>query len=260
MDGLDRGEAAWGPPGDGVASRWASAGDAGANGAWGSGGRLPGEPVTWPQEGDEPAGVRRAPSGGPCIGVLALQGGVAEHVAYFRRAGARVRPVRVPGDLEGLEGLVLPGGESTTLGRLMERAGLLEALAQRGRAGAMAFFGTCAGLILLARDVAGGAVPRLGLMDVVVARNAYGRQVDSFEADLAAPALGEEPLRALFIRAPVVESVGPGIQVLARWQGRPVLVRQGRCLASTFHPELSGDLRVARLFLDMVAQGPAVAV
>lgn len=192
-------------------------------------------------------------AGGPRIGVVALQGDVEEHVTYLERAGADVRPVRVPGDLEGLGGLVLPGGESTAIGRLMERAGLLDALRERVRTGDMAFFGTCAGMILLAREVAGGEPPRLGCMDLAVARNAYGRQVDSFEVDLTVPALGEVPLRAVFIRAPVVRAVGPEVEVLAVWQGRPVLVRQGRCLASAFHPELAGDLRVARLFLDMVA-------
>lgn len=208
----------------------------------------PGGPDGWAKAGGD-----RDRGGRPRIGVLALQGDVEEHMAYFRRAGADVRPVRVYRDLEGLGGLVLPGGESTAIGRLMERAGLLDALAEGSRAGTMAFFGTCAGMILLAREVAGGDAPRLGLMDVAVVRNAYGRQVDSFEADLPGPALGETPLRALFIRAPVVQSVGPGVEVLARWQGRPVLVRQGRCLASTFHPELAGDLRVAQLFLSMVA-------
>ncbi len=189
----------------------------------------------------------------PRVGVLALQGDVSEHLDYFRRAGAAVRPVRVPLDLEGLEGLVLPGGESTAIGRLMERAGLLAAVAERSRRGDLALFGTCAGLILLARQVEGGQPPRLGLLDLAVVRNGYGRQVDSFEADLEVPALGDAPVRALFIRAPVVESAGAGVEVLARFRGRPVLVRQGRCMASTFHPELGEDLRVARLFLSLLA-------
>ncbi|HEY8552171.1 MAG TPA: pyridoxal 5'-phosphate synthase glutaminase subunit PdxT [Thermaerobacter sp.] len=183
------------------------------------------------------------------MGVLALQGDVEEHRTALARAGAEVRSVRTPGDLEGLEGLVLPGGESTAIGRLMERAGLLEPLRARAEAGALALFGTCAGMILLAREVLGGEPPRLGLLDVTVERNAYGRQVDSFEADLPVPALGEGPLRAVFIRAPVVRAVGPGVEVLATWQGHPVLVRQGRHLASSFHPELVDDLRLVRYFL-----------
>lgn len=196
----------------------------------------------------------RGGDGRPRVGVLALQGDVEEHRTALTRAGAEVRSVRTPGDLEGLEGLVLPGGESTAIGRMMERAGLLEPLRARAAAGNLALFGTCAGMILLAREVLGGAPPRLGVLDVTVERNAYGRQVDSFEVDLPVPALGEAPVRAVFIRAPVVRAVGPGVEVLATWRGHPVLVRQGRHLASAFHPELVDDLRLVRHFLTLATR------
>ena len=219
-----------------------------------AGGEGTGTPAGSP--GESPGGSR-AGGRAPLVGVLALQGDVSEHLEALRRAGAGTRPVRRPADLDGLDGLVLPGGESTTIGRLLVRSGLLEPVQQRAAAGRLAVYGTCAGLILLARDIVGSAQPRLGLMDLEVERNAYGRQVDSFEVDLPVPALGEEPVRAVFIRAPVVRQAGPAVEVLARWQGRPVLVRQGALLASTFHPELTGDLRIHRYFLQRVL--PAAA-
>jgi 5'-phosphate synthase pdxT subunit len=192
----------------------------------------------------------------PAIGVLALQGDFARHAAVLGRLGVPPREVRTPAELEGLDGLVLPGGESTTLLRLMDRARLVPALgALRDRGGA--FFGTCAGLILLARNVSGPHQASLGFLDVDVARNGYGRQVDSFEMDLpwrgpngAGP---EEPLRGVFIRAPRIVRVGNAVRVLARRDGEPVLVREGRILASTFHPELTDDLRLHRYFLETVA-------
>ena len=177
------------------------------------------------------------------IGVLALQGDFAEHFAMVRRLGAEAREVRVPKDLEGLAGLILPGGESTAIYRLMERWGLVEPLVALAHSGTP-IWGTCAGLILICRSVLGDSVPSLNLLDVDIQRNAYGRQVDSFEADVRIPVLGESPLRAMFIRAPLIKHVGPGVDVLARLADQsPVAVRQRNILGSTFHPELTADGR-----------------
>jgi len=188
----------------------------------------------------------------PEVGVLALQGDFREHIAALEAEGARARPVRLPADLAGLDALVIPGGESTTMRRLIGAYDLqapLEAFAREGRA----VYGTCAGCILLAREVSGGEPPALGLIDIAVSRNAYGRQVDSFETELAAPALGAEPLPAIFIRAPRIERVGPDVEVLARLEdGTVVAARQGNLLVSTFHPELTGDRRFHRYFLKEV--------
>ncbi|MDI6871366.1 MAG: pyridoxal 5'-phosphate synthase glutaminase subunit PdxT [Bacillota bacterium] len=186
------------------------------------------------------------------IGVLDLQGAVREHLNMLRSLGCEAVPVKKAADLEGLEALVLPGGESTTLGKLMARYGLLDAVKRQAAAG-MPIYGTCAGLILLAKDIPGSDQPRLGLMDIRVKRNAYGRQVDSFETDLAIPAVGEEPFRAVFIRAPYIESVGPGVEVLAEHDGHAVMARQGRFLVSAFHPELTDDTRLHAYFLEMVS-------
>jgi pyridoxal 5'-phosphate synthase pdxT subunit len=176
------------------------------------------------------------------IGVLALQGNFREHAAALRRLGADVVEVRRPEQVQGLDGLVLPGGESTAIARLMRLYGLEEAVARFGGA----VLGTCAGMILLDRD-------HLGLVDVRVRRNAYGRQVASFEADVA---LAEDPapLRGVFIRAPRVEEVGPDVEVLAEHEGAPVLLRQGRCLVASFHPELTDDPRVHERFLQLVEE------
>ncbi len=187
------------------------------------------------------------------IGVLALQGAFIEHEKMLKRLGAEAVEVRLPVHLDGLDGLVIPGGESTTMGKLATDFGLLTPLqrfaAQRPT------WGTCAGLIFLARDV-GRDQPLLKLMDIVVARNAFGRQVDSFETELHVPVLGERPFPAVFIRAPLIERVGPGVEVLARLDdGRIVAARQGHLLATAFHPELTDDPRFHRLFLDMVASG-----
>jgi 5'-phosphate synthase pdxT subunit len=176
------------------------------------------------------------------IGVLAVQGNFREHAAVLRRLGAEAVEVRKPDQLEGLDGLIVPGGESTAIARLMRLYGLEDAL--RRFQGPV--FGTCAGLILLGRD-------RLGLVDVAVARNAYGRQVASFEADLELEG-EEEPLRGVFIRAPRVAGVGPAVEVLAELDGEPVLLRQGRFLVATFHPELTDDTRVHERFLDLVRE------
>jgi pyridoxal 5'-phosphate synthase pdxT subunit len=180
------------------------------------------------------------------IGVLAVQGNVREHVAMLRRLGAEVVEVRKPEGLEGLDGLVVPGGESTTFMRLMRLYGLDDAI----RAFGGPILGTCAGMIVLDRD-------HLGLADVEVDRNAYGRQVASFEADLKLP--GEEtPLRGVFIRAPRVRVAGDDIEVLAEHEGEPVLVRDGRILVASFHPELTDDTRVHELFLDQVQEAMSV--
>lgn len=188
---------------------------------------------------------------GPTIGVLALQGDVPEHLRALEAAGAVALPVRTPEELERVRGLVIPGGESTTVGMLLERFGLMEPVRERVRAG-MPAFGTCAGLILLAKEIEGSSQPRVGVLDVSVRRNAYGRQVDSFETDLSIPALGPEPIRAVFIRAPAILSVAPDVEVLASDGEHPVLVREGSLLAASFHPELTPDPRIHALFVTMV--------
>jgi 5'-phosphate synthase pdxT subunit len=180
------------------------------------------------------------------IGVLALQGNFREHAAMLRRLGADHVEVRKPEQLEGLDGLVVPGGESTTFVRLMRLYGLEDAI----RAFQQPMLGTCAGLIVLDRD-------HLGLVDVEVARNAYGRQVFSFEADLEL-AGDDTPLRGVFIRAPRVTGTGDDVEVLAKLDGEPVLLRQGRFLVATFHPELTDDTRVHELFLDSVREASLV--
>jgi 5'-phosphate synthase pdxT subunit len=188
----------------------------------------------------------------PLIGVLALQGAFREHVRALEACGVRTRLVRLPADLEGLDGLVIPGGESTTMTMLMERMGLLGPVAEAVRGG-LPTLGTCAGMIVLARritDGRAGQVP-LGALDIGVRRNGYGRQVDSFEADLLVSGLDDGPFPGVFIRAPVVEEVG-GAEVLAEHDGHPVAVRQGSVMALAFHPELSGDLRLHREFLRLV--------
>jgi len=192
----------------------------------------------------------------PRIGVLAVQGAVREHVRAIREIGAEPVEVRLPRDLVDLDALILPGGESTTMRRLIDAYGLREPIAALARGGAPVL-GTCAGMILLAERIADGPdEPYFGLLDIGVRRNGYGRQVDSFETELDVPALGDEPLHGVFIRAPQVTDVGPATEVLARdADGRPVAVRQGRVLATAFHPELSGDRRLHRLLAEMVGEG-----
>jgi pyridoxal 5'-phosphate synthase pdxT subunit len=180
------------------------------------------------------------------IGVLAIQGGFEAHVAALERLGADAVEVRRPEQLVELNGLVIPGGESTTIQMGLEAYGLVQALEQFV-AGGGAVLGTCAGLIVLDRD-------HLGLMDIDARRNAYGRQVRSFEADVAIRGLGDEPLRAVFIRAPWIESAGEGVEVLAELEGHPVVARQGNLLVAAFHPELTDDLRLHAYFLAMVAE------
>lgn len=186
------------------------------------------------------------------IGILALQGDVREHARALLEIGAEPVEVRLPRDLVGLDGLILPGGESTAMRKLIDRYGLREPIVALAKSGAP-LYGTCAGMILLADRIADGDEPVLRLLDVTVQRNAYGRQLDSFEADIPIPALGEAPVHGVFIRAPVVSDVGPGVEVLARdADGRPVAVRQGRVLATAFHPELTPDRRLHRLLLELI--------
>lgn len=192
------------------------------------------------------------------VGVLALQGDYDAHVRAVEAAGARAFLVRTPADVARADALILPGGESTTLGKLMARYGVDEAIKNASVSG-KPIYGTCAGMILLAKNIAAGekrgGQPTLGLMDISVSRNAFGRQVDSFEADINAPrvASGGAPLRGVFIRAPFVAESGPNVEVLARYDDQTVLVRQNNLLASAFHPELTGDTRVHAYFLAMAA-------
>lgn len=191
------------------------------------------------------------------IGVLALQGDFARHISTLERLGVIAIPVRMPEEIEKLDGLVIPGGESTTVAKLMARFGVDEAIMRRVQEG-MPVFGTCAGMILLASEIEESDQPRLGLMSITVKRNAFGRQVDSFEMDLFLPEVGAEPVRAVFIRAPIVSEVKNGAKVLGRLEdGRIVFVREGNCLAAAFHPELTNDTRVHDYFVKMVCESKA---
>jgi len=188
------------------------------------------------------------------IGVLALQGAFREHMATLGAIGVEGVEVRLPEDLVDVHGLILPGGESTTMRRLIRRWGLTGPILDLARSGAP-IFGTCAGMIILSRSIAGGEEPVLPLLDVVVERNAFGRQLDSFEADLEVPILGERPVHGVFIRAPIIEEVGPGVDVLARLDdGRIVAVREGNVIATAFHPELAGETRFHHLVATMAAE------
>lgn len=187
------------------------------------------------------------------IGVLALQGDFREHKHMLERIGAEVVEVRQPKHLERVDRLIIPGGESTTIGKLMVLYKLLEPVRERAREG-MPLWGTCAGAILMAKRIADGKPdqPNLGLMDIMARRNAFGRQLDSFEADLRIDQLGEEPLHTVFIRAPSLEQPGANVEVLAALEdGRIVAAQQGRLLASAFHPELTNDDRMHRYFLEL---------
>jgi 5'-phosphate synthase pdxT subunit len=188
------------------------------------------------------------------IGVLALQGAFREHMAVLGAIGVEGVEVRLPEDLVDVAGLIVPGGESTTMRRLIRRWGLTGPILDLARSGAP-IFGTCAGMIVLARSIVGGEEPVLPLLDVVVERNAFGRQLDSFEADLDVPILGERPVHGVFIRAPIIEAVGPGVDVLARLDdGRIVAVREGNVIATAFHPELAGETRFHHLVATMAAE------
>jgi len=186
------------------------------------------------------------------IGVLGLQGDFREHLTLLRALGVDARDVRTRAQLDEIEGLIIPGGESTTMAHLLEKTGMLSALRERGEQG-FPIYGTCAGMILLARELNDSSPEnRLALMDIAVKRNAYGRQLDSFEADLSLKNIGE--FHAVFIRAPKVVRVGPGVEILAEHDGAPVLVRQKNLLASSFHPELTGDTRIHEYFLKMISK------
>jgi len=188
----------------------------------------------------------------PVIGVLALQGDVDEHIRALERAGARAVAVKTRIALDAVDALVVPGGESTTVIRLLERFALAEPLVDRVKAG-MPFWGTCMGMIVAAHDVAGMEQPTLDLIDITVRRNAFGRQIASAEVPLAIPALGPEPFPAIFIRAPWIERAGPSVEVLASYDGHGVFVRQGNVLGTSFHPELTADHRVHAYFTRMIA-------
>ena len=196
---------------------------------------------------------------GPVIGVFALQGDVREHLAALAECDAIARPVRRPTELEGVDALVIPGGESTTMSKLAVEFELFEPIAARIKTG-MPVYGSCAGMIMLAGEVLDGRADQrtFGGIDMTVRRNAFGRQVDSFEAAVTIDEIGEEPFHAVFIRAPWVEAVGADVRVLGRTSdegaGRIVAVRQGDLLATSFHPELTGDLRVHRYFVEMVRE------
>ena len=189
------------------------------------------------------------------IGVLAVQGDFAEHIAVLDRLGVDAREIRLPDQLEKLDGLIIPGGESTTLSRLMSVYHLREPVASMARKG-RAVWGTCAGMIMLASEITEQDPIPLGIMDIGVQRNAFGRQVDSFEQSLDLAALGWEPFHGIFIRAPVIIRVGRGVTTLSTLEdGRPVAVQQGNLLATAFHPELTGDSRFHRFFLDLASGG-----
>jgi pyridoxal 5'-phosphate synthase pdxT subunit len=185
------------------------------------------------------------------IGVLALQGAFREHRLMLERCGVEVIEVRKAVDVDSVAGLVIPGGESTTIGKMLVDWGLMDKIKSRAAEG-MAVYGTCAGMILLAKDIVGSQQPRLGLLDVSVQRNAFGRQRESFEADLYVEEFGEQPLWAVFIRAPYIESAGVTVKVLAAVDEHIVIARQGKILVTAFHPELTQDDRIHRYFIDIV--------
>jgi 5'-phosphate synthase pdxT subunit len=185
------------------------------------------------------------------IGVLSVQGAVSEHIDLIRRCGAEALPVKKPADLKRLDGLIIPGGESTTIGSLMKIYGLNDAITVRHHEG-MAVFGTCAGMVILARELLDGyrEQPRLALMDIIVRRNAFGRQKESFEAPVLVKGI-DTPVEGVFIRAPVIVEAGNAVEVLAAREEGIVAARQGKLLAVSFHPELTDDLRMHRFFLEM---------
>ncbi|KKO52563.1 pyridoxal 5'-phosphate synthase glutaminase subunit PdxT [Paenibacillus sp. DMB20] len=190
------------------------------------------------------------------IGVLALQGAVAEHIRSINRTGSEGTPIKKVEQLETVDGLIIPGGESTTIGKLMRKYEFIDAIREFSAAG-KPIFGTCAGLIVLAKEIAGGEEAHLGLMDIKVARNAFGRQRESFETDLTVKGI-EEQVRAVFIRAPLILEVGDGVEVLSTYNDEIVTARQGHLLAASYHPELTDDYRLHQYFADMV-QESAVA-
>jgi 5'-phosphate synthase pdxT subunit len=186
------------------------------------------------------------------VGVLALQGTFIEHIDILRQLGVEAPPIRLPHELDTLDGLIIPGGESTTMLRLMENFGLIQPMREMAR-DRLAIWGTCAGMVLLANSISNYQMKTLGLMDMKIRRNAFGSQPDSFEMDLEIPAIGEKPFHGVFIRAPVIEKAEPGVKILSRLpDGSIVTVRQNRLLACAFHPEFTDDPRFHNYFLDMV--------
>lgn len=185
------------------------------------------------------------------IGVLALQGAFREHCAALASCGVEAVEIRKADELDEISGLILPGGESTTIGKLLVDWGIMDKIKQRAAQG-MAIYGTCAGLILLAKTIYNSDQPRLGLMDISVQRNAFGRQTESFETDLQVDEFGPEPVHAVFIRAPLIDKAGPAVKVLAKVEDKIVIARQGQFLATSFHPELTGDHRIHQYFINMI--------
>lgn len=187
------------------------------------------------------------------IGVLALQGAFREHCHMLEGMGVQAPEIRKAAELDAVDGLILPGGESTTIGKLLNDWGIMTALKERAARG-MAVYGTCAGMILLAKEIAGSEQPRLGLMDITVRRNGFGRQCESFEADLDVAEFGAAPIQAVFIRAPYIEKAGPAVQVMAEVNGKAVIARQGKLLVTAFHPELTRDRRIHEYFIKMAKE------
>lgn len=185
------------------------------------------------------------------IGILALQGSVEEHARSLTRLGVEIVMIRRPEAVFEVDGMILPGGESTTLGKLTKKYGIDRAIVERALEG-MPIYGTCAGMILMAKEISSGEPAHLGLMDLTVTRNASGRQVDSYEAELPIPEIGDKPFRAVFIRAPYIDRTGGKVETLAKVGDNPVFARQGNLLASSFHPELTDDDRIHALFLESV--------
>ena len=183
------------------------------------------------------------------IGVLSLQGDFREHIEMLKKCGAETIEVRLPQDMEEISGLIIPGGESTTIGNLMEKYEIGKEIIKKNKQG-MAIYGTCAGAILLAKDIIGSIQPRLGILDISVKRNNYGRQIESFEAGLDINEIGK--FKGIFIRAPVIERICEGVKILSSFEGKPVLVKKGTVLAGTFHPELTDDSSVHEYFVGMV--------
>ena len=188
------------------------------------------------------------------IGVLAAQGAFAEHIATLQKLEVEALLVRLPSELKGVDGLIIPGGESTSISRLMANYNLTSEIKNQVKSG-LPIFGTCAGMILLAKELPDSDVEPLGLMDIAVRRNAFGRQVDSFETELTIPVLGEKPFPAVFIRAPIIEQANSKVEILAKLNNSAsVAARQGKLLASAFHPELTSDLRFHQYFLNIIAE------
>ena len=188
------------------------------------------------------------------VGVLALQGTFIEHIGMLRQLGVEAPPIRLPHELNTLDGLIIPGGESTTMLRLMESFGLIKPIREMARNG-LAIWGTCAGMVLLAKNISNYEMETLGLMDTKIRRNAFGSQIDSFEVDLEIPLVGEEPFHAVFIRAPVIKEAETDVIILSRLPDSTIVVaKQNRLLACAFHPEFTDDLRFHRYFLNMVSQ------